>query len=358
MPTSLPGISLDETGKCNYCKSFEEKYINVSRETAENLQSRFEKILDKFRGKGLYDCLVPVSGGKDSMYVLYVLSKAYNLNVLAFNYNNGFQSPVAAKNIERALKSLGVEFIMYKPREDIMFDLYHTFLIRAGEFCTPCNILIEAASQRFARQNRIKLIILGSSKRWSASVYGMSISKYSNRPYYLNVLKGYVDIGKIENYVYEHPIINALRCVTRIGVTQRINLFDYFNPMKKQILETLEKELGWEPPSRKFEHGDCLLNPIKDYIVCKRWGFSEVTGAYSTQVRNGKMTREEAIKRAETEEVREPPAVLETFLEKIGLSYDDFEKSVENRHFTDFPNSYGAMFNLGKKLFNMIRFNG
>ena len=151
MPTSLPGISLDETGKCNYCKSFEEEYINVSRETAENLQSRFEKILDKFRGRGPYDCLVPVSGGKDSMYVLYVLIKIYNLNVLAFNFNNGFQSPVAVKNIERALKILGIEFIMYKPREDMMFDLYHTFLISADEFCTPCNILIEATSQKFAR---------------------------------------------------------------------------------------------------------------------------------------------------------------------------------------------------------------
>ena len=123
---------------------------------------------------------------------------------------------------------------------------------------------------------------MGSSKRWSASVYGISISKYSNRPYYLNVLNGYVDIEKVKNYVYENPIVNTLRWVTRIGVTKRINLFDYFNPMKKQILKTLEKELGWESPSKKFEHSDCLLNPIKDDIVCKKWGFSEVTGAYST----------------------------------------------------------------------------
>lgn len=69
LPASLPGISLDETGKCNYCHSFEEKYMNVSRESTEDLRLGFEKVLDKFRGKRFYDCLVPVSGEKDSMYV-------------------------------------------------------------------------------------------------------------------------------------------------------------------------------------------------------------------------------------------------------------------------------------------------
>jgi hypothetical protein len=297
---------------------------------------------------------VPVSGGKDSMYVLYVLAKVYNLNVLAFNYSNAFQSPVAIRNMERAMKKLNVEFIVYKPREDIILELYRTFLIRAGEFCTPCNILIEAASRRFARQNGITLIVSGSSSRWSASVFGMSISKYSNYPYYLNVVRGSIDIKKIKNYIGESPIIRTLRRVTGVRATKQINLFDYYNPSKKQIIETLENELGWEKPSKKYEHGDCFLNPIKDYISCRRWGYSEITGSYSTLIRNNKLVRDDALKIAESEEVREPPAVLDKFLKKIGLSHNDFEKSIENRHFTDFPNSYGALYDLCKKLYKKI----
>ena len=71
------------------------------------LQSIFEKRLDAVRSKKrAYDCMVPVSGGKDSMYVLYVCSKIYNMKVLAFNYDNGFQSPGAVKNMEKAVAIL------------------------------------------------------------------------------------------------------------------------------------------------------------------------------------------------------------------------------------------------------------
>ena len=354
LPSNLPGIKLDESGKCNYCFWFEKKFTNVSTTTEDNNESELVRILDKYRGKHSYDCLVPVSGGKDSMYVMYVISSIYKMNVLAYNFDNGFQSSGASKNIQRAVKKLGVDFIQYKPGEEKLYNLYRTFLSETGDFCAPCNTLIGVAAIKFARQHGIALIISGSSDRWSAAIKGMSISRYANLPYYKNVVKGKIESRDIQNYIPEHPMLNYLRRKIGRG-PMNINMFNYYNPMKNQLLDTLKEELGWEAPSGELEHGDCLLNPIKDYIVCKKWGFSEKTGAYSALVRNGKITREEAIDRAEEEEVRNPPAALELFLNKIGMPLSEFEESITNRHFTDINNTHGILYRAGKYIRHLIR---
>jgi len=99
--------------------------------------AEFTSLMERYRGKGEYDVLVPISGGKDSMYVLYAARRLFNLNVLAYNFDNGFQSPAATQNIQRAVTKLGTDFMVFKPREDLLHQLYRIFLTRAGEFCSP-----------------------------------------------------------------------------------------------------------------------------------------------------------------------------------------------------------------------------
>jgi len=352
LPARLPGIKLNDSGKCNYCVEFE-KSMKADQSRYESLKIEFENILEKKRGKGLYDCLVPVSGGKDSMYVLYVLSRVYDMKVLAFNMNNGFQSPVARKNIKNAVKKVGAELITYTPSESSMNKLFRIFLSQAGEICSPCNNLIHSSSERIARQNGIPLVVEGGGGRWSASIRGASISKYSNYPYYFRVVKDKILPLEVKKYMPKSTMDYTIdRLLSK--KPKFISLFNYYNTQKNHFLETIERELDWIPPSQELEHGDCLLNPLKDYLVCKKWGFSEITGGYSTQVRNGKMTREDALKKAEAEEVRKPPEILETFLKRIGMTYNDFEEATK-RHFSDISNDSGRIYNLIKKIYHFVR---
>ena len=233
-------------------------------------------------------------------------------------------------------------------------DLYRTFLTRTGDFCAPCNLLITASFFKFAEQNKIPLIVTGNTPRWASSVHGMSISKYGTIPYFQNVVKGFIDTEKIKNLMDYNYFLDTLKRRIVVGC-ETCEMFEYINPMKNQLQETLMKELGWEPPSDELEHGDCLLNPIKDYIVCRKWGFSEITGGYATMVRNGKMSREEAIRIVEKEETKNPPAMLEVFLDKINVTHDEFERAIEKLHFTDFPNSYGALYNSCKKIYRRLK---
>jgi hypothetical protein len=309
--------------------------------------------LQKYRGKGNYDCLVPVSGGKDSMYVLYMMAAVYKLKVLAYNFDNGFQSEKAMQNIKRAVKKLGVDLIIYKPKENVLYDLYRIFLVRAGEFCTPCNMLITTASHRIARQNRIPLIMNGGSDTRSSGIAGMSMSSYCDRRYYMNVVAGAIDKKTVKPYVMYSPFEHAIRRLTRTG-PDSIEVLSYLHPGTLELETALKQELGWESPSDELEHGDCKLNPLKDYLMNRKWGCSELTQAYSSLVRHGELTREDALQRAEAEEVRNPPSILPTFLEKTGITPEEFVAS-KSRHFTDYPNfKASTLYKLGKKAFRFV----
>ena len=352
LPTTLPGVAVDQKGICNYCHAFPKARTNGA--SPEVLRQRFARYLRRVEGRKGYQCLVPVSGGKDSMYVLYVLAQEFGLNVLAYNFDNGFQSERARQNIQRAVKKLGVELIVFKPREDVLFQLYKTFLVRTGEFCTPCNMMIGAVANTLARKFHVPLVATGGSDRHSSAVYGMSMSQYMDRRYYRAVIDGQIEWGSVRQYVAAHPVQNGLRRLSG-RAPEQVNVLSYFHPGAEQMQQVLESELGWESPSEELEHGDCLLNPLKDYLMNKRWGYSELTQAYSSLVRAEEMTRDEALCRAEREEVREEPAIVHQFLEKIGASYDEYLQG-QRHHFTEYPNHKSSRyFKVGQRMMSVLR---
>src|SRR4030042_131921 len=89
LPETFPDITFDEDGVCNYCVEYLEKGKKTPRWQTLR-EKRVERLIEKSRNKGDYDCLVSYSGGKDSTYLLYVLKEKYGLNVLAYTCNTGF----------------------------------------------------------------------------------------------------------------------------------------------------------------------------------------------------------------------------------------------------------------------------
>jgi MOSC domain-containing protein YiiM len=93
--------------------------------------------------------------------------------------------------------------------------------------------------------------------------------------------------------------------------------------------------------------------------MCKKWGCSEITGYYCSLIRNGEMSREEALEKAEAEEPREPPQILHQFLEQIQMTESEFDKALE-RDFREIPKRRrSATFRLAKKALNgWLKFRG
>lgn len=353
LPADLPGLTLDEDGKCNCCRDYESHSFAESDITREQAKERFRAILQKIRGQGKYDCLVPLSGGKDSSYILYVLVKEYDLKPLAFNFNNGFQHSQAIQNIENLVNRLGVDLVIYKPNPHMLRKLFRAFLLRAGEFCTPCNMLIDATGYRVAQENGIQAVMSGASAFLDPGLEGVSSAVYYDQKYYYEVAKGLVTSPERKYYVGPSYSQKALRRL--LGrAPYNIDVLGYLRPDIDEMHQTLE-EVGWKRPADTVQHGDCLLNPLKEYIYYRKWGCNEVTGLYSVLIRSGRITREEGLERALAEECPGVPTILPDFLAAIGITENEFEEALK-RDFREIPNMRSSLvYRWGKKFVQQIQ---
>ena len=94
LPETFPGIKFNGVGVCNYCLNHEPVKVRGEQE--------LEKVLSKYRGRGeKYDCIVPISGGRDSAFVLHQIVKEYNMRTLALTFDGGFITSEGIRNIER-----------------------------------------------------------------------------------------------------------------------------------------------------------------------------------------------------------------------------------------------------------------
>jgi len=335
LPADLPGVDLGGNGKCKYCRGAESDRGANRGSHSKRTRERFEKIIRCLHGRGKYDCLVPLSGGKESSYILYVLVKEFDLRPLAFNFNNGFQHVDAIRNIERLVDQLDVDLVVYRPQQHFLHKLMRAFLSKAGEFCTPCNMLISATSFRLAQQNGIRAIMSGNAMGTDPGLDGVSPALYYDRRYYLNIASGLLGPRDREYYMNPPYVRTAIRRFLGLEA-QVINVLDYLQPSLQEIHDKLES-IGWKRPAGEIQHGDCLLNTVKDHIMCRKWGCSEISAMYSVLVRNGEMSREEALKRATNEEHTAVPSILPEFLKAMDMTESEFDEACK-KDFREIPN--------------------
>ncbi|MBN1509155.1 MAG: hypothetical protein JW955_20080 [Sedimentisphaerales bacterium] len=352
LPTHLPGMDVDEQGRCRYCR--EAKRSNGSHAAARSGQAHdgFRAIAERLKGKGKYDCLVPFSGGKESSYILWMLVSQYGLRPLAFNMSNGFQHPDAIRNIEAIVDRLGVDLVICRPSQAMIRKLMRAFLIKAGEFCTPCNMLISATGFRLARQHGIRVIMSGNAAKTNPGLDGVSSATYYDRVYYLNVAGEILSRADRGYYLNPGYVRTAVRRM--IGADAHVmNVLDYVQPSLEEMHRTLES-IGWKRPAGAIQHGDCVLDAVKEYLYYRRWQCTEVTALYSVLIRNGEITREEALQRALGEEHSRPPEVLPQFISSLGISESDLDEAVQ-RDFRTIQNIRNSqMFRYAKKAVHAV----
>ena len=321
-------VTLNEEGLCNHCVNHE---IMLKRPTNEKSELFFNNLISKYRKKdGTYDCIVPYSGGKDSSYVLYMMRKVFGMNVLAIHFDNGFQSEHSRRNIRNAVDKLGVGLITIRYDYDFMKRVYTIFLKNAGEFCTPCNMAMGIPVVEAAWKYRIPLIVYGISSELDMTIPEMYASKYMNFTYFKNVVRNEIPKSRIYNYFL--PTF-SLRLKNKFILRKEIiKLPDFIEWDLHLIKNTLRREIGWSEPEDVAFHGDCVISPIKDYIVYRRWGFSDVTLKYAALVRNGLLSRDQAMTFAKENEVHEEPPQLKYFLKELNITKKDFEQYIMRNH--------------------------
>jgi Predicted ATPase of the PP-loop superfamily implicated in cell cycle control len=344
---SYPGISFGKDGLCSICSS-KQVFKPLGEESLMHL---FDKAKAKKRGE--YDALVPLSGGKDSMFILYLAVKVYNLKVMTMTYDNGFVSQIAKDNMARAVEMMNVKHIVCKPEEDTLRKIYKEMLINSGDICGACGIAIRANMFKVASDYKIPMILLGTSPLEEDSFLPDTTLDISRFKYILKKSAG-VTKKNVNNFLI-YPKMNYFR----LSIGKRTGkyakevrpLFYIENPSDKDMGEIIKRELGWQEDTMHeySKHFDCIAEPFTNYVRHHIYGYERRVCQYSTMIRRGEITREKALAMYTADNILKKPPVYSTILGTLDVSDNDMEKVMKIK-----PLKYERHVSMANKLFFLL----
>jgi hypothetical protein len=343
--TGIPGVVVREGDQCSVCEDYDRQtddlMANKEKKMAE-LEGIFEIIRKR---KLLYDVVVPLSGGRDSTYVLYLCKKKYNLNCLAVTWENGFLAPHAKENIERACRILNVDHLYYGLGEEKIMRLYSYFFARTGLFCPVCMSGISAATARAQAAFNIPLAVTGTSKR---------TEEHTSPEYFMWDDRGFMkNVFESETIREDAEVLMDEKCLGfRVGtpgyryfwertvyrrkVYSYLNLPDYMEWKYGDVYRSITDELDWSAHKKEAEHTDCVVDNVVHYFRYRKYpALIPELLRYSKLVTAGQMSRTEAEKKVEEiKSSMKEPANLDWFLETLQLSRKEMDHilSIPDRH--------------------------
>ena len=343
IPDSKPDILFDQEGVCNACRNFENREIVNWDDRKNELTLIFEKY--KSKNKSNWDCIVPVSGGKDSTYqVLKMLE--FDMNPLCVTSTTCSESKLGRQNIKN-IKNLGVDHVQFSPNPLIRAKLNKICLEQVGDISWPEHVAIFTIPVRAAVQFKVPLIIWGEN---SQNEYGgpaaASISNVLNRSW-LEEFGGLLGLR-----------VSDLKDIYGIKPSQLIN---YTYPSDKEMEEVgvtglfLGHYLQWDGLSNaiisqangfktskrivegsivNYENLDNYQTGIHDYFKFLKFGFGRATDIASLHIRRGRITRNEAKKIVLANDGKFPWTYLgkklSSILKPLDISVDEFISICDN----------------------------
>jgi N-acetyl sugar amidotransferase len=346
MPETAESLAFDKTGSCSVCKQ-----IDFKKEAIDWTQRKedLHKLVEQYRGKHDYDCIVPFSGGKDSVFTLWYLVRELKLKCLVVRFDHLFMRPVVEQNADKAFKRLGVDVIRFSPNWKVVRKLMYESLVRRGDFCWHCHTGIFSYPMWISLKHNVPLVFWGEPGAEYSSFYSYdeveeADERRFNRKINLGInaedMLGMLD-DKISDYKvelrdlkpYTYPPSKELR---QAG-TRSVFLGAYIPWDVRKQVDIIEKELGWErdevegiPPEYGYEKIECYMQGVRDYIKYLKRGFGRTAHLTSIDIRNGRLDREKGLELTEKYDGRRP-AALDRFLKILEIDENEFMDVVQ-RH--------------------------
>ena len=313
LPETVPFIEFDKEGVCNYCRNFQK----IKPKGRQSL----EETVKKFRRQNKPDCLVTFSGGRDSSYGLHYLKRVLKMNPITYTYDWGMITDLGRRNQARMTGKLGVEQILIsadikKKREYIRKNVL-AWLKKPDLGTVP--LFMAGDKQYFYYANKvakelgISLIILCinpfEKTEFKSGFCGVRPNaEVIYRINFQNKMKMAMHYAKA--YLTNQAYINTSLIDTFSAFVsyyfiphQFLSFYEYINWDEEQISKTLREQYNWEvagDTSTTWRIGDGTA-PFYNYIYYVLAGFTENDTFRSNQIRQGAISREQALERSSIE---------------------------------------------------------
>ena len=346
LPETYPGIEFDENGVCNLCRNFEDTDYTYLGE--EKLFEKVKEVLSdkKFENRP-YDAAVAFSGGRDSTYLVHYVKNVLKLNVVALSLSHDFMPEDTVKSSKAICESLGVDL---KYIENKKLNVYGRKLVRAWAkkpnspmlvtFCSGCRYGIKKMIPDYCRDNGIPLLFIGNNRMEKMSWRQDLISSNPSKPSTVNKIKGYA------GHMLKNPrLIGSPKCLYLQGYEFLLPklkqkeppvilapMRDYFYLPEDELVNKI-KEMGWYPDSRfkSTWRADCYVNVLRQYYYKRIQHLTDQDVHYGLLIRQGKMTREEALVELEKETGIDENLLREIMKEYYDLDFDKIEERIAKK---------------------------
>lgn len=345
IPQTQEGVIFDELGVCQACQSAEQK-IHIDWTEREKV---LRGILDEAKAKAgnNYDCIIPISGGKDSTFQLHVLTKVYGMKPLAVTFSHNWFSETGWYNLQNSLEQFNVDHVMFTPNRALVNRLAKHSLAGIGDACWHCHAGVGAFPLQAAVRFNIPLLI-----------WGESIAESSGRASYLNPVRKFdreyftkvsaklrpdqmvrEDVSERDLYPFNVP--TAEEC-ERVGVFG-IHLGDYIFWDDERQTEFVRDTYGWketqvEGSFKRYKSAECIMPGVHDLACYVKRGYGRATFHASVDVRAGLLSRDEAWDLIrQNDGVR--PEGLDYYLKITGMTEEEFFATLEKHRRPELKNT-------------------
>tara|TARA_B100000315_G_C14586843_1_gene593490 strand:- start:1654 stop:2811 length:1158 start_codon:yes stop_codon:yes gene_type:complete len=350
---TIPGIRFDQAGISNYAHIQKKMMADFPR--GNSGQKDWDKIVKSIRekrGKKEYDCIVGVSGGTDSSYLLHILKK-YELRPLAVNLDNGWSSEIAVANIKKMTQQLGIDLETYVIDYEEIKDLMRCYMFASVPWIdAPTDLAIHSILYLIAKKERVNYIFVGQDFRsegkqpteWTYS--DQKQLKYFHKQHGRVKLKSFplVSLWKLFYFGYIKKI-------------KLIPVFSFIDHQKKYAQEFLKKKYNWCYYG-EHHHENLFSKFAIGHWQYKKFGIDKRIITYSAQILSGEISRNDAIQEVENAPYKAEDLKndLNYILNKLELSKEEYNRIwySPNCSFKDYPSYYPIFVKLYKYVWPIV----
>lgn len=346
---SIPGIVFDSEGVSNYARI--QKNLMLDFPINESGKSKWENIIKSIKQSGTnkkYDCIIGVSGGTDSSYLLHI-AKENNLKPLAVHLDNGFNSEIAVNNIHKITNALNIDLKTHVVVYEEMKDILRSYMIAGLPWIdNPTDQAIFNVLYKIANKEKIKYILIGDDFRSEGKQ--PTEWTYSDQKQLNYIHKKF---GKIKLKSYPKLSFHKKYWLSLVKKIKMISPFYFIDYNKNDAQKLLIEKYNWEYYG-EHHHENLFTKWAISYWMFEKFGMDKRKITYSAQVLNQKLLREDAFKIINNKPY-DPLKIDEEInyvLKKLDLSYEEFIKiwKSPNKSFKDYPSNYSSIIKYAKIL--------
>jgi N-acetyl sugar amidotransferase len=337
MDDSVQGITFDNEGVCSFCQThydLEKKY-KLGQQAEINLKAIIDEIKQKGKNKN-YDCIVGVSGGKDSSYTLVKVAE-FGLRPLVIHFDNGWNSDIAVQNIKNLCSKLNLHLHTHVADWEEFKDLQKSFLFASvpeGE--VPTDYVITSVLYQMAAKEGIKYVVTGNTFRTEGTT---PLSWTYQDPKYVRAIHKKFGIRKIRSF----PIMNTVQFLyySFIKRIRFVRLLYYIDYHEDNAIEYLSEKYDWKNYGGKhFE--STYTKFYQSYILTRKFNIDKRKLHYSAKIRSGQITRGRALELIQNDPYEGGIESIMYTLKKLDLTVDEFNRIMQDKplNFMSYPSLF------------------